>query len=329
MNSSLTQAVYAALIAFLSSVVLCPRFIPFLTRLKFGQNVRSDGPSTHLKKSGTPTMGGIVILLSFVLGSVLFLKNNGDGLIIMFITLAYGVIGFVDDYIKVVKKRSLGLRAYQKLICQIFITGVFAYYLYNSSGFTTAIYVPFTNGYYWDLGYFYIPFIFIVMLGTVNGANFTDGLDGLASGVTVLIVTFFLFLSNALGISGILPVSGAAGGALLGFLLFNAYPARVMMGDTGSLALGGFIASVAILLKMPLLIVIVGFVYMAEVLSVAIQVLYFKATKGKRFFKMAPIHHHFEMLGWPETKVVALFYIATAICCLVGFLSTNGGLYGI
>lgn len=320
MEYNLYSAIYAILIAFGINIILCPIIIPFLTRLKFGQNVRDDGPKTHLVKSGTPTMGGIMILISLVISSLLFLKGNKDGIAVLFVTLGYGIIGFIDDYIKVVKKRSLGLRAYQKIIGQLIITGVFLYYIYNFSDIGTQIYIPFTDGKSIELGILFIPFFFIVMVGTVNSVNLTDGLDGLASGITTLVVTFFLF--NALGINtNLVPIAGAGVGALLGFLLFNTYPAKVFMGDTGSLALGGFVASMAILMKMPLFIVIVGIVYVLEALSVILQVTYFRITKGKRLFKMAPLHHHFEQCGWKEVKVVAVFYIVTAIACLVGFLA--------
>lgn len=322
MNTDTTSAVYAILIAFVANIILCPVIIPFLTRLKFGQNVRDDGPQTHLVKAGTPTMGGIMILISMLIGSAFFLKGNMDAVMVIFVTVGYGIIGFIDDYIKVVKKRSLGFRAYQKLICQLIVTGIFLYYIYNHTDIGTEVYIPFTNGLTIELGWLYIPFFFFVMVGTVNSVNLTDGLDGLASGVTVLVTVFFMFVAKAME-SGILPIAGAATGALMGFLLFNAYPAKVFMGDTGSLALGGFIASMAILLKMPIVLVIVGFLYVMESLSVIIQVLYFKATHGKRFFKMAPLHHHFEQCGWRETKVVTLFYIITAICCLIGFLATK------
>ena len=322
LNYSLTSAVYALLISFMASVILCPVCIPYLTRLKIGQTVRGDGPKTHLKKSGTPTMGGIVILLSFFASGLFFVRQNYDGLAVMLVTLGYAVIGFADDYIKVVKKRSLGLRAYQKMLGQIVITGLFAWYIYRSGAVDTRVLVPFADGLYADLGLWFYPFLFVVMVGTVNGVNFTDGLDGLAAGVTLLIVTFFLFMSLILG-SGLLPVLGAAIGSLLGFLLFNSHPARVIMGDTGSLALGGLVASAAILLRMPLIIVVVGFVYLAEVLSVIIQVGYFKLTKGRRVFKMAPIHNHFELSGFSETRVVAMFYVVTAIACLIGFLAAG------
>jgi phospho-N-acetylmuramoyl-pentapeptide-transferase len=321
MNYTVESAIYAIMIAFAVCIVLCPLFIPYLTRLKFGQMVRDDGPQSHIKKTGTPTMGGIVIVLSFAAAAAFFVAGNMEAVVVLLITVGYGIIGFVDDYIKVVKKRSLGLRAYQKLLAQIAITGIFAYYIYFMSDIGTSIYVPFTNGFSLELGFLYIPFLFITMVGTVNGVNLTDGLDGLASGVTVLVATFFLFLAQGAG-SGTVPIIGAAIGSLLGFLLFNSYPARVFMGDTGSLALGGFIAAIAVLLKMPLMIVIVGLAYVLESLSVMIQVGYYKLTKGKRFFKMAPLHHHFELSGWSETKVVALFYIGTAIMCLIGYLGS-------
>ncbi len=322
MEFNLYSAIYAILIAFIINVFLCPTIIPFLTRLKFGQNVRDDGPQSHLVKSGTPTMGGIMILISLVISSLFFLKGNKDGIAVLFVTIGYGIIGFIDDYIKVVKKRSLGLRAYQKIIGQLIITGVFLYYLYNYSNIGTDIYIPFTKGKTLELGILFIPFFFIVMVGTVNSVNLTDGLDGLASGVTVLVVIFFLF--NAIAINrGLLPITGAAVGALLGFLLFNTHPAKVFMGDTGSLALGGLVASIAIIMKMPLFIIIVGIIYVLEAISVMLQVGYFKLTKGKRLFKMAPLHHHFEQCGWKEVKVVAVFYIVTAIACLIGFLATK------
>lgn len=319
----LYSAIYAILISFVINVILSPTIIKWLTKLKFGQNVRNDGPQTHLVKSGTPTMGGVMILLSFLIASVFFLNGNLDALMVVFVTVGYGLIGFADDYIKVVKKRSLGLRAWQKLAAQLIITCIFLYYLYTYSRVGTSIYIPFGEGKTIFLGkYLYIPFFFFVMVGTVNSVNLTDGLDGLASGVTVLVCVFFLFTAWAAA-SGIVPIAGAAVGSLLGFLLFNAYPAKVFMGDTGSLALGGLVASIAIILKMPIFLLIVGIIYVLEALSVMIQVSYFKITKGKRIFKMAPLHHHFEQCGWKETRVVTLFYIVTAISCLIGFLSTK------
>ena len=315
---SKNDIILPVLIAFGISVVLSPIVIPFLKKLKFGQFVRDDGPESHLKKSGTPTMGGVIILLSIVITSLFYIKDYPQIVPVLFATLGFGFIGFLDDYIKVVMKRSMGLRAWQKLLGQFIITAVFAYYVYNHTDIGTEMLIPFT-GKMVDTGWLYFPLMFFVMLGTTNGSNFTDGLDGLASSVTVLIATFFSIVAIAFG-SGVAPITCATVGSLLGFLVFNVYPARVFMGDTGSLALGGFVASTAYVLKMPLMIVIVAFIYLAEVCSVIIQVGYFKKT-GKRVFKMAPIHHHFELSGWPETKVVAIFSIVTAILCLVGFLA--------
>ncbi len=304
------------LIAFGISVILCPIMIPLLQKLKFGQFVRDEGPESHLKKSGTPTMGGLVILCSMVITSLFYIKSNPMILPVLFVTLGFGMVGFLDDYIKVVMKRSMGLRAWQKMLGQFLITAIFAYYLANYTDVGTAVIIPFTNGYTLDLGFLFYPFLFFVMIGTVNGTNFTDGLDGLLSSITVLTGTFFTVVAIGTS-SGLEPITCACVGALLGFLVFNVYPAKVFMGDTGSLALGGLIASVAVMLRMPVFIVIVGFIYFAEVLSVIIQVTYFKKT-GKRVFKMAPIHHHFELSGWPETKVVAIFAIVTTVLCMVG-----------
>ena len=325
MYFTLETAVLASLIAFLANVLLCPILIPILKRIKFGQNVRDDGPKTHIQKAGTPTMGGIIIIISFFVGSVFFLQGNTKGILVMFVTIAFGVIGFLDDYIKVVKKRSLGFRAVPKFLLQLLSGGVFLFLLNTTTdGSYNYFFVPFMRGFYIDMGWFFVPATLFIMLGSVNGVNFTDGLDGLASGVTVLVSTFFLFAAYGLGSWGLLPITGAAAGSLLGFLLFNTYPAKVFMGDTGSLALGGFIAAVAIVLQMQLFLAIVGLVYVIEVLSVVLQVGYFKLTKGKRLFKMAPLHHHFELMGIPESKVVAIFYIFTVTMILIGFLATGG-----
>ena len=324
--NALEQAVYAISISFVIGVILCPILIPILHKMKFGQNVRDDGPQTHLQKQGTPTMGGIAFLIAFVVASVFFLRDNADGAAVVLMTLCYGLIGFLDDYIKVVKKRSLGLRAWQKLALQLLVTAVFCFYLLQS-GIGTAIYIPFTNGAEWNLGIWFIPFLFVAVLGTVNGVNLTDGLDGLAGGVTLIVAAFFMIVSWAAG-SAVSPVCGAIVGALLAFLLFNSYPAKVFMGDTGSLALGGFVASTAFVLKMPIFIVIVGFIYLWESITVMLQVGWFKWTKrkygeGRRLFRMAPFHHHLEQCGWRETKVVTLFYVITALLCLIGFLGSK------
>lgn len=311
------------LISFGISIILSPIMIPFLKKLKFGQFVRDDGPESHLKKSGTPTMGGIIILLSIVLTSLLYIKDYKEMIPVLFSTVGFGIIGFLDDYIKVVMKRSLGLRAWQKLVGQILVTAVFGYYLVNYTDVGTTMLIPFTggfdNGMYLDTSFLFVPMLFLVILGTVNGANFTDGLDGLATSVTLLIATFFSVVAIGMQ-SGVSPITCAVAGSLLGFLVFNMYPARVFMGDTGSLALGGFVAGTAYMLKMPLFILIVGLIYLVEVISVILQVGYFKISGGKRIFKMAPIHHHFELCGWPETRVVAVFAIVTAVLCIVALM---------
>lgn len=306
-------------ISFAISALLGPVVIPYLRKLKVGQTERDDGPKSHQKKNGTPTMGGVIILGAVVLTSLLYVKEYPKILPILFLTLGFGLIGFIDDYIKVVLKRSLGLRAWQKMALQIVVTAVFAYFLTHYAQVDLLMKIPFMPGKYLDLGGLSIPFLFVVVIGTVNGTNFTDGLDGLASSVTVMVATFFSVVAIGTS-SGIEPITCAVVGALLGFLLFNVYPASVFMGDTGSLALGGFVAATAYMLQMPIFIAIVGFIYLAEVLSVMIQVSYFKLTHGKRFFKMAPIHHHFELCGWSETRVVAVFAIVTALLCLVALM---------
>lgn len=316
------KLVLPVLISFAITIILCPIVIPFLKRLKFGQYIRGEGPQSHQIKSGTPTMGGIVILVSIVVTCLFYIKEYPGIVPILFVTLGYGLIGFLDDYIKIVMKRNLGLRAWQKMLGQLIVTAVFGYYLMNYTDVGTAILIPFTGGKLVDISWLYIPMFFIVMLGTVNGSNFTDGLDGLESSVTVLIATFFSVVAIIAPIganSGIAPITLAVGGSLLGFLIYNVYPARVFMGDTGSLALGGFVAATACVLRMPLFIMLVALIYLVEILSVMIQVTYFKLTGGKRIFKMAPIHHHFELCGWSETRVVAVFSIITAVLCIIAF----------
>lgn len=316
MNSVILISV---LVSFAISVLLGPVVIPFLRRLKVGQTERTEGPESHLKKNGTPTMGGILILVSIVITSLLFVREYPNIIPVLFLTLGFGLVGFLDDYIKVVLRRSMGLRAWQKLALQFLVTGVFVFYLQRYTDVSLEMRVPFMEGMFLDFGVFNIPILFFVVIGTVNGTNLTDGLDGLASSVTVLVATFFSVV--AIGTqSGIEPITCAVVGALLGFLLFNVHPASVFMGDTGSLALGGFVAASAYMMQMPLYIVIVGFIYLIEVLSDILQVTYFKMTGGKRIFKMAPLHHHFELCGWSETRVVAVFSIVTALLCLVALI---------
>ena len=308
------------LISFALSAIMGPVIIPILRRMKMGQTEREEGVKEHLKKAGTPTMGGVIILLSVVLTSVFYIGSHPKIIPILFVTLGFGIIGFIDDYLKVVMKRSDGLFPKQKMALQILVTAIFAFYIVKFTDVSLAMLIPFTGGKYLDIGWLAIPLLFIAVIGTVNGVNFTDGLDGLASSVTVLVATFFTVVAVGTN-SGIEPVTCAVVGALLGFLLFNVYPASVFMGDTGSLALGGFVASTAYMLQMPIFIIIVGLIYLVEVLSVMIQVTYFKKTGGKRIFKMAPIHHHFELCGWSETRVVAVFSIITALLCLIALMA--------
>ena len=301
------EIVIPVIVSFAISALLGPIVIPFLRRLKVGQTERKELES-HLKKNGTPTMGGLMILASIIITSVFYVKDYPKIVPILFMTVGFGVIGFLDDYLKVVLRRSDGLLAWQKMLCQIVVTTVFAVYMGCYSDVPLTMLIPFSGGKYLDLGWGAFPVLYLAVIGTVNGTNFTDGLDGLASSVTIMVATFFSVVAIGTN-AGIAPITCAVVGALLGFLLFNVYPASVFMGDTGSLALGGFVVSAAYMMQMPLFIVIVGLIYLVEVLSVIIQVTYFKKTGGKRIFRMAPIHHHFELGGWSETRVVAVFFL--------------------
>ena len=317
------ETILAIIIAFAISALLCPIIIPFLHKLKFGQQVRDDGPQSHLKKQGTPTMGGLIILSSIIITSLFYIPSYPKIIPVLFMTAGFGIIGFLDDYIKIILKRSEGLTPLQKLAGQIVITGIFAWYVLNSGEVGTDMLIPFTGGFedgkFLSLGILFVPALFFVTLGTDNGVNFTDGLDGLCTSVTILVATFLTIVAIGEDM-GISPITGAVVGSLLGFLLFNVYPAKVFMVDTGSLAMGGFVASAAYMMRLPLFIPMIGLIYLVEVLSVIIQVTYFKKTGGKRIFKMAPIHHHFELCGWSETRVVAVFSIVTAILCMVAYL---------
>ncbi len=313
------QVVIPVMISFAISAILGPIVIPFLRRLKVGQTERKELES-HLKKNGTPTMGGIMILASIIITSLFYVKDYPKIIPILFMTVGFGVIGFLDDYLKVVLRRSDGLLPWQKMLLQIVVTTVFAVYMVLYSDVSLTMLIPFSGGLYLNLGWLAVPLMYFVVIGTVNGTNFTDGVDGLASSVTVMVATFFSVVAIGTN-AGIEPVTCAVVGALLGFLLFNVYPASVFMGDTGSLALGGFVVSTAYMMQMPLFILIVGLIYLVEVLSVMIQVTYFKKTGGKRIFRMAPIHHHFELGGWSETRVVAVFSIVTALLCMLALLA--------
>ncbi len=305
-------------ISFFITILLGPKVIPFLHKLKFGQTVRDEGPESHKAKTGTPTMGGLIFLTGVLVASLVYVGRFPATLPVMLLTFGFGIVGFLDDYIKVVKKRSMGLRAWQKMGLQLLITTLFALYITKVLGLSLAMKIPFAQGIYLDLGWFNIPLIYLVVIGTDTGSNFTDGVDGLASSVTAVMAVFFAVASIALS-GGVTPVSMAFIGGLLGFLVFNAHPAKVFMGDTGALALGGFVAAVAYIMQLQLFLVIIGIIYVVEVLSVMIQVSYFKLTHGKRIFRMSPIHHHFELGGWSETKVVAVFTIVTALACFIAF----------
>ncbi len=310
-----TDIIYVILISFCISVLLTPLLIPFLQKFKMAQYVREEGPKSHLKKKGTPTMGGLMILTAVLVTSALFLKKYPGMAPVLFTTLGFGLIGFLDDYIKIVMRRNLGLTPWQKMLLQIVITAVFLFDLYQYENQTSQILVPFMEEGI-ELGKWYLPFLFLVILGTVNGANFTDGLDGLESGVTVLISVFLTVVAMEFQ-NDLCIMTSAVTGSLLGFLLFNVHPAKVFMGDTGSLALGGFVASTAVMLKIPLFLTMIAVIYLLEVVSVILQVGYFKLTGGKRLFRMAPLHHHFEMCGWEENRIVVFFSIITALMCLL------------
>jgi len=328
------RLILSILIAFGICLVTGPLLIPLLHRLKFGQMVRDDGPKQHLSKAGTPTMGGIMIVLSMVITSLILGDGGMEFLPMTLIaTVGYAAIGFLDDILKVKHKRSLGLRAYQKIIGQVGLAAVIAVWAYKNPLIGSKILVPFTNT-YWDLGVFYIPFVMFVMVAFVNAVNLTDGLDGLASGtmlidsITYAFILFVLAASAAESgdvylsdnVKNSMVFAGAMAGACLGFLRFNAYPARVFMGDTGSLALGGAFAMLAITSRTLLITPIIGVMYVASAVSVVLQVGSYKLRNKKRVFLMAPLHHHFELKGYSETKIVSMYMIITAVACLIVLL---------
>lgn len=306
--------------AFAIMTISAPAGIPLLRRLKFGQTVRKEGPESHLAKNGTPTMGGLMILLSFIIPCAFLIGKYEEVLAPCVITVLFGFVGFLDDFLKVKKKSSEGLKPWQKMSLQILFTAAVLAYLYFATDISLAIKIPFIKDMEFNLGWWILPFDFFVILGTDTGANFTDGLDGLVSKVTLVIFAFLFIVAIIQGSPLIFPIAVFAG-SLFGFLLFNAHPAKVFMGDTGALALGGFVALCAIELKVPVFLIIIAFVYVAEVGSVIMQVSYFKMTHGKRIFKMTPIHHHFEKSGWAEEKVVTVFTVVTVILCLIGLLA--------
>ncbi|RJG26082.1 phospho-N-acetylmuramoyl-pentapeptide-transferase [Paenibacillus thiaminolyticus] len=308
-------------VSFILAVILGPLTIPLLRRLKFGQQVRDDGPQGHLKKAGTPTMGGAIILLAFTLAFLKFSVTDIDFYVLLIATLGFGLIGFLDDYIKIVFKRSLGLTARQKLIGQLACSAVICVLLWQSNH-STVLAVPGTS---WglDLGWFYYPFIILMMLAISNAVNFTDGLDGLLSGTSAIALAAFALIAMQLSEIAAAVCAAAMIGAVLGFLVFNAHPAKVFMGDTGSLGIGGAIGAIAILTKTELLFLVIGGIFVIEMLSVVIQVVSFK-TRGKRVFKMSPIHHHFELSGWSEWRVVITFWLVGIVLAGLGLWINKG-----
>lgn len=318
MHVYITNALLAAGVAIIICIAMGPFMIPFLTRLKVGQSIREEGPQRHLAKAGTPTMGGILIITAVMVASFLFAGKSERVLTAVLVMLAFGGIGFWDDYIKVVLKRSLGLRAREKIILQLIIGIAFAFFLLYYLHRGTAILIPF-SGSELDLGWWYIPFIIFVLIGTANAVNLTDGLDGLASGVTFFVALGLALIALMTRNGNLAIFCGALAGACIGFLIFNHYPARVFMGDTGSMALGGAIAAVAAMTRSEVALVFIGGVYVLEALSDIIQVTSFKTT-GKRVFLMAPLHHHFELKGWKETTVVRFFWLLSLLFVIVGLL---------
>ncbi len=314
------QIIFPIIIAFLIVIIIGPIVIPILEKLKMEQSIRGDGPKTHFKKSGTPTMGGVIIIIAVFFSVLITAQWEREMLFILASILGFGFIGLIDDFIKVVLRRSLGLRATYKLIAQVLLAVVLSWYAYTSPNVGSAVLIPFTSQ-FWDMGIWYVPFTAaIIFVGTVNSVNFTDGLDGLAAGVTMIVMAFLSLVALKAGQKEIAIISAAVTGSTLGFLRYNSHPAQIFMGDTGSMALGGAVAAVAVLLRLPLLLPIIGGIYVLETLSIIIQVISYQLT-GRRVFLMAPLHHHYEVKGWEETKVVVIFWIVTIVLVLVGVLA--------
>ncbi|HDK7137705.1 TPA: phospho-N-acetylmuramoyl-pentapeptide-transferase [Clostridium botulinum] len=316
----MSTVIYAVLFSFLLSTITGLLLIPLFKKLNLGQSIKNGIPISHKKKAGTPTFGGIIFIFSSIITMLFMIKNyNKELLLVISSLIAFGLIGFIDDILKKIHKKNEGLTSKGKMILLLFVSSIFAIYSYYNPSIGSIIMFPFTKKLF-DLRILYIPFIIFYYVSTTNALNLTDGLDGLATSITLLIVTFFIFLSFGMGHYTLSISCGCIAGALLGFLRYNCYPAKIIMGDTGSLALGGAIATIAMILKNPFIIIIVGGIYVIEALSSLIQIVFFKLF-GKRIFKMAPIHHSFELHGWHETKIVSVFSIITTILCLIGFLS--------
>lgn len=309
------------LASFVLTFALMLWLIPFMTKLKYGQTIRSDGPETHLKKMGTPTMGGFGFIIGTALSTLVGVVAFGatiDNVIVICSMVLFGVIGFIDDYQKVIKKSPDGISAKQKLMLQTLFGILLIVSVMISKG--TAIYIPFTSDYYLDLGWFYAPFVWIVILGTTNGTNLTDGVDALATSVTIVVAIYFTVAEVVAFDQSMVPVSLALLGGLIAFWWFNKHPAKIFMGDTGSIALGGYVVAIALLEQNPLIIVLIGFIYLVENISVILQVGYYKKTK-KRIFLMAPLHHHYEKKGMTEVQVVIMFTAVTVVMGLVAYFA--------
>ncbi len=329
------STIIALVIAFAVTAILGPSFIKWLHRLKYGQEIREEGPAWHQKKSGTPTMGGIMFIVGIgaaIIAAAVMLSLSGEmtgkimkAVVLFAVSLGFGAIGFVDDYIKVVKKRNLGLTAIQKFLLQLLLAAVYVAVMHFMGLLSNTIIIPFVKYAVEIPMLLYVPFVMFVVVGTVNAVNLTDGLDGLATSITIIVAAFFAVYAAATE-AGVTLFATSLVGGLAAFLIFNKYPAKVFMGDTGSLFLGGAIALMAVDLNMHLYLIIVGFVYFAETLSVIMQTTYFKYTRkkygeGRRIFKMTPVHHHFEMSGWKETKIVAVFSLVTVALCIIAYFA--------
>lgn len=314
--ADMVSILFAAAVACAVVLLAGPVVIPVLHRLKFGQSIREEGPRRHYQKAGTPTMGGLLLLAAVSVAALIFAPRDWSVWLALFVTLGHGVLGFIDDYIKVVLRRNLGLKARQKLLGQVLMAVGLAYVTAHYFGLGTDVWLPFTSTYI-DLGYVYYVLILLLLVGTTNAVNLTDGLDGLAAGTSLVAATTYAVVAYYLGRSGLAVFCAAVAGACLGFLRYNYYPARIFMGDTGSLALGGALAAAAVITKTELLLVVIGGIFVVEALSVIIQVISFQTT-GRRVFRMSPLHHHFELGGWPEPTVVKTFWLAGAVCGMLG-----------
>lgn len=320
-----SEHIIAFAATFVLSIIAGPILIPFLRRLKFGQTVRDDGPQSHLKKTGTPTIGALIFLVPVTAVALYYSQKYPEIIPILLATLGFGAVGFIDDFIKVVKKRKDGLYAGQKTFLELLVCVSFAFYVIRFTEAGSSIVIPFTD--YVVQPWLYFLFIVVFMYFFANGVNITDGLDGLCAGVTLVVAIFFTIVSLTNSEWGYIKIfSAAIAGGCLGFLAFNIHPAKVFMGDTGSLALGGALTAIVIMMRMPLIFFIIGGIYLVENISVILQVGSFKLT-GKRIFKMAPIHHHFELKGWKETKVVTVFIIITVLLAVISLMVVGVGTY--